>query len=225
MVLLKEIYVITNLINGKQYIGQTSVWYKKRFNRHCRSYKYGVRTLICCAIEEFGKDNFTVSLIREVPDKDADFWEMFYIYCYKTHISKGGYNVTYGGKSNPMDIEYARNKHNDACHSDSFIERQRANGFNQITSDEKRKKCREATLNNLDVCIAGFRKYNDSRKIKVGMLDDNGNTIMTFDSLSDACRYLGVKNKSYTASIKKYADKYNKNGKRSKFLGYSWTLL
>ena len=222
---MKEIYVITNTINGKQYVGQTSVGYEKRFNRHCISYKYGVRTLICCAIEEFGRENFTVSLVREVPDKDADFWEMFYIHCYKTHISKGGYNITYGGKSNPMDIEYARNKHNDACHSDSFIEKQRTKGFKQITSDEKRQKCREATLNNLDVCLAGFRAYNESRKIKVGMLDDNENIIMIFDSLSDACRYLGADNKSYTSAIKRYADKYNKNGKRSKFLGYSWTLL
>ena len=225
MLHLKEIYVITNTVNGKQYVGQTSIGYKKRFNRHCRSYKYGVRTLICCAIEEFGKENFTVDLIREVPDKDADFWEMFYIHCYKTHISKGGYNITYGGKSNPMDIGYVKNKHNEVCHSEDFIEKQRKNGIHQVVSDEKRRKCREATLNNLDVCLAGFRAYNESRKIRVGMLDEDDNIIMEFDSLSDACSYLGATNKSYTSAIRRNADKYNKNGKRSKFLGYAWTLL
>ena len=71
---MKDIYVITNLINGCQYIGQTSIGYKKRFNRHKRSYKYGVRTLIACAIYEFGKDNFSVELIKTVDDHCADFW-------------------------------------------------------------------------------------------------------------------------------------------------------
>lgn len=221
---MKDIYVITNKINGKQYVGQTSIGYKKRFNRHCRSYKYGVHTPICCAIEEFGKDNFDVSLIKTVPDKDADFWEMFYIHCFKTHYTKGGYNVTYGGKSNPMDVQYAVDKHNEVCRSEEFMAKQRENALGQITTDEKRRKCREATLANLDVCLRGFREYNESRKIRVGMIE-NDEVIMEFDSLSDACRYLGVTDKSATAHIKRYADKFNKNGKRAKFLGYSWTLL
>ncbi len=222
---MKDIYVITNKVNGKQYVGQTKVGYIKRFRGHCYSYKRGVRTLISCAIHEFGRENFSVSLIKSVPDKDADFWEMFYIWCYKTHISCGGYNITYGGKSNPMDIKYACDRHDRACHSDEFIEKQRKANTGKRMSDESKEKCRQATLKNLDICIAGFREYNESRKIRVGMIDDSGNIVMEFDSLSDACRYLGVTKKSYTASIKRYADKYNKNGKRSKFLGYSWTLL
>ena len=57
---MKDIYMITNKINGMKYVGQTSVGYKKRFNRHCRSYSYGVRTLISCAINEFGKELFNI---------------------------------------------------------------------------------------------------------------------------------------------------------------------
>ena len=221
---MKDIYLITNLITGKQYVGQTSVGYKRRFGVHCRSYKYGVRTLISCAIAEFGKSNFSVQLIKSVPDKDADFWEMFYIHCFKTHVSHGGYNITYGGKSNPMDIPYARDKHAAVCRSEEFRSKQREHAKNQITSAEKRNKCREATLRNLDVCTRGFVEYNNSRKIRVGMIE-NDTVIMEFDSLSDACRYLGVTDKSATAHIKRYADKFNKNGKRARYLGYSWTLL
>ena len=123
-----------------------------------------------------------------------------------------------------MDIGYVKNKHNEVCHSEDFIEKQRKNGIHQVVSDEKRRKCREATLNNLDVCIAGFRAYNESRKIRVAMLGENNEILKEFDSLSDACSYLGVK-KSNVAGIKRYADKYNKNGNRSKFLGYYWALL
>ena len=96
---------------------------------------------------------------------------------------------------------------------------------NKHHSEDTKELCRQNTLANLDVCIAGFRRYNESRKIKVGMIDESNEIIKKFDSLSDACNYLGVKDKSNTAHIKRYADKINKNGKRAKFLGYSWTLL
>ena len=32
------IYVITNTINNKQYVGKTTVDVKTRFNEHCRDY-------------------------------------------------------------------------------------------------------------------------------------------------------------------------------------------
>lgn len=180
--------------------------------------------MVSTAIHEFGKDNFSVSLIKTVPDDDADFWEILYIRMYKTHVSFGGYNMSFGGSRNPMEDSFVRGKHLSKCKSEEFREKQRLLSTGKTHSDETKQKCREATLANLDICTAGFRSYNESRKIPVGMIE-NDEIIMKFDSLSDACRYLGVTDKSATAHIKRYADKYNKNGKRAKFLGYSWTLL
>lgn len=221
---MKDIYIITNLLNGKQYVGQTSIGYKNRFNRHCRSYNYGVRTEIACAIHEFGKENFSVSLLKTVKDDDADFWEIFYIRCNKTHISFGGYNMSFGGKHNPMDDPFVKEKHLSACSSAEFREKQHISHVNKKHSDETKQKCRDNTLMNLDRCLSVFREYNERRKVRVGMIE-NDVVIKEFDSLSDACRYLGVTDKSATSHIKRYADKYNKSGKRAKFLGYSWTLL
>lgn len=222
---MTDIYLITNLINGKQYVGQTKHGFHKRFQRHCLAFNNGLRNHISCAIHKYGKENFKVELLKQVEDTKWKYWETYYIKLYKTHYTQGGYNLTWGGENNPMDNELVRQKHFDRCHSEDFIEKQRKKSTNRHHTEKTKELCRQNTLANLDICVAGFRRYNESQKIKVGMLDDLGNVIKKFDSLSDACKYLGITDKSCTAHIKRYADKINKNGKRAKFLGYSWTLL
>ena len=63
---------------------------------------------------------------------------------------------------------------------------------------------------------------NQPSRISVNMLDEEGNIIKKFDSLSDACRFFGKSNTN-AGRLKEYIDSYNKNGKRSKFWGYSWS--
>ena len=220
-----DIYIIKNTVNDKTYVGQTKIGYKRRFNRHCRSYKYGVRTPISEAIHNIGRDKFYVELLKQVDDCDADYWESFYIDYYKSHYSVGGYNVTLGGKDNPMNHKLATDRHASMCHTPEFIEKQRQCHIGKQKSPETVQKLRESTLKNLDKCTVGFKAYNDSRRIPVKMLDEDGTVLQQFDSLSEACRYLGCTKKSYTSKIKQYADKFNKNGTRKKFLGYSWSLL
>lgn len=219
-----DIYLITNKINGKRYIGKTKKSYQERFKEHCLSYNHGCRTYIACAIHKYGKDNFSIQLIDKVKDDTWKYWENYYIKKYNSHYTQGGYNITWGGDSNPMDIPLVREKHLEKCQSQEFIEKQRKKSLGKLHSDKTKELCRQRTLANLDVCIAGFKKYNESRKTKVGMIE-NDVIIKEFDSLSAACAYLGCNRKSYTSCIKRTADKFNKNGERAKFLGYSWTLL
>ena len=54
-----DIYLITNKINGKQYVGKTQKGYKVRFKQHCNAYNHGYRNYISCAIHKYGADNFT----------------------------------------------------------------------------------------------------------------------------------------------------------------------
>ena len=222
---MTDIYLITNLLNRKQYVGQTRNGYINRFHRHCLAYYHGCRNYISCAINKYGKENFKTELIKQVNDSERNYWETYYIKFYKTHYTQGGYNLTWGGDDNPMNNDYVKQKHLEKCNSEEFKQKQRNHSLGKHHSEDTKELCRQNTLANLDVCIAGFRRYNESRKIKVGMIDESNEIIKKFDSLSDACNYLGVKDKSNTAHIKRYADKINKNGKRAKFLGYSWTLL
>lgn len=61
---LGKIYRITNLVNNKIYIGQTIRDLKVRFKQHC--YKKGC-TYLHNAILKYGKENFKIELIEEVP--------------------------------------------------------------------------------------------------------------------------------------------------------------
>ena len=70
---------------------------------------------------------------------------------------------------------------------------------------------------------SGFKNYNNSKKIRVGMIE-NGIVIKEFDSVADALKFLGKPTKE-AGNLLKYADKYNKNGKRAKTFGYSLTKL
>ena len=57
----KYIYVITNDINNKVYIGQSNDP-KYRFNQHCRS--NDDNSLIDLAIQKYGREHFTMSILE-----------------------------------------------------------------------------------------------------------------------------------------------------------------
>ena len=54
----KYVYKITNLINGKSYIGQT-INIERRFKEHCIKH-YNYVSLINNAIKKYGSSNFKI---------------------------------------------------------------------------------------------------------------------------------------------------------------------
>lgn len=224
-----DIYLVTNNVNGKKYVGKTQVGYQERFRQHCHAFEYGDRYYLACAIHKYGKEKFSVDLIAQVEDDSWEFWEKYYIQTLHTHYSEGGYNVTLGGDSNPMNDPSAIAKHDKICKSEYFRNLQRELSTGRKHSEETKELCRRKTLANLEVCCKGFRAYNETKKVKVGMIVDD-HVVKIFDSLADAARFACSVSDKYEYSvahgtiIRQYADKFNKNGKRAKFLGYSWTL-
>lgn len=91
------IYLVTNSINGKMYVGQTIKTPTKRWNEHCSEAK------ICRddnyfhnAIRKYGKDAFTVKVLESnIPKNMLNDRESFWIAKYKTFGN--GYNLTSGG--------------------------------------------------------------------------------------------------------------------------------
>jgi len=219
-----DIYLITNNINGKQYIGKTQVGYKQRFKQHCNAYKNGCRNYISCAINKYGKDNFTVELITQVDDDTWEYWETYYIKLLNTHYTKGGYNVTFGGDSNPMDIPDVRQRHLEIVKSAEFRNKQRLQRLGKHHSEYTKELCRYKTIKNLDVCTKGFKQYNRSKSIHIGMIKD-GVIVKEFNSASEACVYCGRDTKEAGNLLRKGVDKFKKNGMRCKYYGYEWTKL
>ncbi|WP_057510870.1 GIY-YIG nuclease family protein [Staphylococcus simulans] len=89
-----EIYKIKNLVNGKCYIGLTTVGIRRRFKEHCIAKSY-----IGSAIRKYGKDNFVISVIDYADNfNELQRKEIYYIDKYDTF--KNGYNLTLGGEGN-----------------------------------------------------------------------------------------------------------------------------
>lgn len=85
-----KIYKITNLINGKIYIGQTH-YDKKDY--------YGSGVLISEAINKYGLDNFSKEYIDEASNqKELDEKEKFWIKELQSQDKKIGYNIADGGR-------------------------------------------------------------------------------------------------------------------------------
>lgn len=220
-----DIYLITNLVNRKSYVGKAKNGYMKRFLYHCRAWKYPTHPVIDDAIHKYGKDNFRVELLKCVPDEDWVYWEQFYIKSLHTHYTEGGYNITWGGDVNPMDDDFVKARRKAACSTPEHRQLLSNYARGKKHTEQTKALCRQRTLQNLEVCIKGFREYNNKRKIPIAMLDDNDNVLKTFECAADACRYFGKNSKLACGKLLALCDHYNKNGKRSKFWGYCWKRL
>jgi group I intron endonuclease len=95
------IYKITNILNGKVYIGQTIKTIEERFRQHI--YKAGC-THLHAAIKKWGKENFKIEIIEEVPKELLDEREIYWISYYNSTDNKIGYNIIKGGKLGRKEI-------------------------------------------------------------------------------------------------------------------------
>lgn len=157
-----QIYLITNLINNKKYVGQTkkSKGYIRRFNSHIKS-SYSNRqdrklTYLHQSIKYYGEENFKVELIEDnIPEEEIDAREIFWIDYYKTYyIYNKGYNMTLGGqgthgyKFNDNDKKKISNSSKqfwedlkkDEVKYNEFVNMRRERQLGMKFSDEHRKK-------------------------------------------------------------------------------------
>lgn len=94
------IYIITNTINGKQYIGQTIRPITQRFTEHCKN-SSGKHSIITRAMCKYGREFFLLEQIRTCTNqKELDEYETYYIKMFGT-LAPFGYNLTTGGE-HPM---------------------------------------------------------------------------------------------------------------------------
>ena len=104
------IYLLTNIINGKQYIGQTTVTIEKRWYNHVKCSKSDYHTIIDRAIRKYGADNWEKEQIdffskpsQEELQLELNQAEKKYIKQYETLLSQGGYNFDEGGKAGTVN--------------------------------------------------------------------------------------------------------------------------
>lgn len=92
-----KIYVITNLINNKQYVGQTSRPLEKRLEGHVKA--PAGESAIHDAIIKYGIENFKQEELAAVDNQEAlDYLERFFIEKLNT-MAPNGYNLKEGGQN------------------------------------------------------------------------------------------------------------------------------
>lgn len=105
------IYLITNKINGKGYIGQTNRTVLFRFQQHkYRSTQAKYTQPLYNAFKKYGLENFCVEEVLKIEctnkkelSKELNSQEILYIEKYNSKIPYG-YNVLNGGNQNPTEL-------------------------------------------------------------------------------------------------------------------------
>jgi len=147
------VYVHTNKINGKKYVGQTSMGIEKRWGKNGVGYlgkingKYR-QTLFARAILKYGWDNFQHEVIENnLTKEDADSLEKSLIKKLNTTNSKYGYNCKEGG-SNGKHSEESKRKMSETHKKIKVSEETRMkiseSNKGRIVTEETRKKISKA---------------------------------------------------------------------------------
>lgn len=227
-----DIYIITDLLNGKHYVGQTVKGYKFRYEQHC-AYALNKRKdysqLIDLIIKNKGIENFKCELLEQVNFEDKDKKEIYYINKYDTY--KNGYNCTIGGDYNPMFENSIKEKHDSIMRSDEIrtkisksVKKAYTKELRKWFSEQSKLKWVNFNQDKKDRILEGLKVYNESKKQSIACLNENDEIVRKFNSASEACIYFNKPIKE-AGHIIKVCDKYNKSGKRAKHFGYSWKKL
>lgn len=94
------IYIVTNKVNGKRYIGQTVRKMHQRKREHLNDAVNGSTVALHKAIRKYGEDSFLWDVVHDnVPNHDMNELEQFLIFKLKTNKRMFGYNMTIGGQT------------------------------------------------------------------------------------------------------------------------------
>lgn len=100
------IYKVTNVINNKVYIGQTTDTLEKRWKRHINSAKKGSNLYFHRALIKYNINNFKIENIDQAQSKkELNDKEKYWIAYYKSYVKDFGYNLTKGGEGGALTGE------------------------------------------------------------------------------------------------------------------------
>lgn len=209
---MSYVYKITNDVNGKMYIGQTSRTLAERFEEHRRESiikRFPDRPLYAAMIK-YGIEHFSIELIEETdyPKEREIYWIEYY------GTFKNGYNATFGGDGkwyidHDLVIETYKQTGN-------MVDTANVLGICPDSVDKILRERNEQKRSSSDINVEKYAK-------QINMFDLNGNYLRTFASSYDAARYLiknGLTNCKVT-TIKTHISEVCK-GKRKSAAKFRW---
>ena len=225
------IYRITNLVNGKTYIGQ-SIDIKRRFSEHrCISHESNIH--LKRALKKYGKENFKYEVLEECDISELDEKEVYYISTLKPE-----YNIASGGQSSlrtyPEEVKKVISQKSKAQWERMTDEEKRyrvehnlkGQPKGHLVSDETRKKLRDKNLGKKQsVETINKRKQTIIEKKKNGYVQTNAGhrkkvicveTREIFDSVKEASERFNINPSNISHVLK---------GKQKSTKGYHFEYL
>lgn len=196
------IYKITNLKDGKSYVGQ-SINITKRWNQHKNEYqKEGGCPVLYVAIRKYKIENFSFEILEECPQELLNEKEIFWIAHYKSNDRDFGYNVLAGGQNGgvlyPNEWFYELwdagftvteiQKELGVAHGTVRAKLEGYKDYNAHTS-----RSRGATKAIKEGKITGVNNL-PFENVSVHQYDLLGNYVASFESAADAGRFFGAEN-------------------------------
>jgi len=127
-----SVYVITNKINGRKYVGQTRNKVCCRWNAH----KNNKTSLLGKAIIKYGLHNFIFTEIVTCFDMDSlNYFEKYFIEHFNT-VRPSGYNLTTGGNNYTFDDSTKEKMRNKKLNKESKNHIIAVKATNLITNEE-----------------------------------------------------------------------------------------
>ena len=211
------IYKITNLINGKSYIGKTCFSIEKRFKEHQKDAfrDRNEKRPLYSAMRKYGIENFTVEQIEECSDILSSEREKYWIEYYNTYAN--GYNATKGGDGKIyIDYNLVIEKYKE-LHTCSKVAEEL-----QICDETVSRILQSSGIK--PKTAAEVSKEKNSKK--VAMLDMEGNIEQIFSSVNEAANFLinskiaNAKLNSVNGNISRVA-----NGERKSAYKKNWKYI
>ena len=204
-----HIYCITNIINGKRYIGKTTNTVEQRFKEHQRdSQKDNTQNRpLYNAFKKYGIENFIVEELEQVDNSMLSEREIYWIKEYNT-FGDNGYNASKGGDGT---ILYDHNE---------IIELARL-GYTPQQIHDKTGCSKDRVLRVLKA--NGVSHRNENARL-IAQYDQAGNYIQTFFGALDAQEWL-LKNQLTTSKRANTSVSKCCSGKMKTAFGYIWKYL
>ena len=104
------LYRITNQVNQKVYIGQTSKFpYSQRWAQHCYNARQQIQHPLYNSINKYTTDNFRFEIIAVCKtQEDCDYTEEQLIIQYDSRNRDKGYNIAKGGEHSMLGLKHSK---------------------------------------------------------------------------------------------------------------------
>ena len=237
------IYLITNDVNNKVYVGQTTKSLEERIQGHRSSMVSGVDTHIYRAMRKYGWDKFHFQVIATAQDQDTlNDLEAYFIQKYDS--IRNGYNMAPGGSINTMYSPVVADKHDAIVRSPkgrkkisesmkkSYADRGGPSESHRKHLSESRKalyaspegqKIREKFRQSFQLSASHFRALNEAKNKSVYCINESQQIVAEFDRVKDAAAWWHQNGYSSVKSPDQLMDKIKESAKNDKYIkGLKW---